>query len=97
MENNTSLKEKFKQQFDQKLNTIRQEILTKGYSKVSQDYFYISVEDGKVYGYTRFKMISLLDIFSSDLKDFLKKNNISLKKSSNKLFFSKNFLGTLKK
>lgn len=91
MENNNPLKEKFKQQFDQKLNTIKQEVLIKGYSRVGQDYFYVSVEDGKVYGYTRYRLISLLDTFSTDLKDFLKRNNINLKKSSNKLFFSKNF------
>lgn len=87
MGNDVLTKEKLIQQFNQKLNTIKYDLLTKKCSKVNKDFFYVSMEDGEIYGKKKFKMINLMDEFPFELNDFLKRHKLQIKKVLSGLYF----------
>lgn len=75
-------KESLRKTLNNKLNTIRYELLTQGSSRVSREFFFVSVENGVSHGLSAFKMIDLAQTFPEELTDFAKRHNVKVYSTS---------------
>lgn len=75
-------KESLRKILNNKLSTIRYELLTQGSSKVSREFFFVSVRNGVSHGLSAFKMVDLAQAFPEELTDFAKRHNVQVYSTS---------------
>lgn len=76
-------RKKLEEQLQKKLNVIRYDLLTKGFSELSLDFFKVSIpvdSSNKVYS-----LVDLTSIFPQELDSFLRDHEMQMKKLTEKI------------
>lgn len=71
-------KEKLAAELMKKLQVVRLDLMEKGYSRVSREFFWVSIPAGSINGHDTYKEIDLAREFSKDLEAFAKNHNVKL-------------------